>query len=78
MKHLLTPFANWRAHVLAALGSTATVLILSAAADNAGMLPFIAAKAAGIAIAYAAFRLARRWRRQGKIDDLMRLANDDD
>ncbi len=78
MKELFTPFTNWRVHVLAALALVALVLLASESSDDTSLLTMLSVKAAGFAIAYAAYRLGRYWDGKGKINELMQLAKEED
>lgn len=78
MKELLTPFTNWRTHVLAILGIIALVLITSETNDDTSLLVLVAFKAIGFALVYAIYRLFTYWAAKGKIDELTRLAKEED
>lgn len=78
MKDLLIPFTNWRTHVLAILGIMAVILIGSETDEDVSMFVAIAIKVIGFAIIYAIYRLFAHWAAKGKIDELTRLAKEED
>lgn len=78
MKELLTPFTNWRTHVLAILGMVAVILLCSETEDDASLFAVIAIKAAGFALVYAIYRLFTYWNAKGKINELTKLAKEED
>lgn len=78
MNKYLTPFTNWRTHVLAVLAMAALVFLVSEPDDSAPLSVYLAVKAAGFALAYVIYRLGKYWNSKGKINELMALASEED
>lgn len=74
MKELFTPFKNWRVIVLAVLVMFDAVFILGDC-DDMGYLLFT--KFIGLALAYTIYRLCKYWKANGKINDLIALAEEE-
>ena len=66
---------NWRTHVLAILAAPALFLLLCISED---IITLLISKVAGAAIAYTACRLEKYWAEKGKINELMKLINEED
>lgn len=79
MKQILT---NWRYYALCALFAVAAVGIFSLPNEEAGLREFttvlLVTKAVGCAAAVAFIHLLSRWSREGSIEELRRLLEEDD
>lgn len=76
MKELFRPLTNWRVLVLATLSALAAVLILSEG-DNPTFMSFLV-KILGFALVPVIYLLGRHWNRQGKINELTDLVNEEE
>lgn len=76
MKELFKPLTNWRVSVLALLSALAAVLILSEG-DTPTLMSFLV-KILGFALVPVIYLLGRHWNRQGKIDELTDLVNEEE
>lgn len=78
MRKILT---NWRYYALLAIALVAAVGIFSLPDEEAGLPEFttvlLATKAVGIAAAVAFIHLLSRWCREGSIEELRRLLEED-
>ncbi len=75
MKEYLNLYRNWRIHVLTVLVIVGSVLIMGECEDSMGK--FLLSKVAGFSIAYLTYRLGKYWNSKGKIDELMKLSEEE-
>ena len=73
MKEILRPYTNWRTYVLAILGMAAVILVCTESSTETSLLADLAAKIAGLAIAYAAYRLGKFWYNRGQLNEFAEL-----
>ena len=74
MKQSSKPFLNWRTHVLLIIVAPALILILGECDD---MLRLVITKAAGFLLAYIACLLGSYWFRNGKLNELTEVTEED-
>ena len=74
MKQSIKPFLNWRTHVLLIIVAPALILILGECDD---MLRLVITKVAGFLLAYIACMLGSYWHRNGKLNELTDITEED-
>ena len=66
---------NWRVHILGLLAIAAVILFCG---ENNTAASFLIAKSLAALLLVSAVLLYRHWRRQGKINELTQLADEDE
>ena len=74
MEKSIKPFLNWRTHVLLIIAAPALILILGECDD---MLRLVITKVAGFLLAYIACMLGSYWHRNGKLNELTEVTEED-